>query len=362
MKKTINEYITLSQMERNKIKYLIVEGKSDPKIYSYIKNKDNIKIITPNKIDIPNKNYVGGCLSVIAIMEQIPDTSEKYFLGIIDKDLHPISIFRKNLKNNSLIILDCYSIESYFFNFLAFKKIIELVTDLSQEQVNHLFTEEAFEEFIKNKLVALYNLTLFILYSYISEYRHKKTQINRPFIKNGRKKILIKKDKTNAVAINKNYCCRDAKKFKLTYDCDDVTHIFLGANRHGMYENISNRNKVGYIRNFIQKRWKRRYNISNINDINYVIKNYTKGKWLLSYFCYATLEYIKFIHSQGCVTSRFSCGECDSSEPSNRSQCLYIKSKNKKYKDLMDALISNEAMYNSSGFQKIRDSIEKAFL
>ena len=43
------------------------------------------------------------------------------------------------------------------------------------------------------------------------------------------------------------------KKFKLTYDCDDVTHIFLGANRHGMYENISNRNKVGYIRNFIQK-------------------------------------------------------------------------------------------------------------
>ena len=84
MKKSINEYITLSQMERNKIKYLIVEGKSDPKIYSYIKNKDNIKIITPNKIDIPNKNYVGGCLSVIAIMEQIPDTSEKYFLGIID--------------------------------------------------------------------------------------------------------------------------------------------------------------------------------------------------------------------------------------------------------------------------------------
>lgn len=41
MKKSINEYITLSQMERNKIKYLIVEGKSDPKIYSYIKNKDN---------------------------------------------------------------------------------------------------------------------------------------------------------------------------------------------------------------------------------------------------------------------------------------------------------------------------------
>lgn len=253
IKKSINEYITLSQMERNKIKYLIVEGKSDTKIYSYIKNKEDIKIITPNNIDIPNKNYIGGCGTIISIMDYIPDTPEKYFLGIIDKDLHPISMFRKQINNSKLIILDYYSIESYFCNFFTFKKIIELVTDLPQEQVNSLFTESVYEDFIKSQFTKLYNLTLFILFDYIFENKDKKYKGNKKFIKRGRKKLLVKQH-NKIERINKKHYCREARKFSLTYDCDDVNHIFLNPNKHKMSKNISNCNKVGYIKNFIQKK------------------------------------------------------------------------------------------------------------
>lgn len=214
-----------------KIATVIVEGVDDVPVYDSICNKLGKKydVVAVENID----DFPEGSTGVIQAMEKISTippsqhTPHNYILGIIDKDVRD---HRREVPQNDLIfMLEQYSMESHFVSKEALKGIInrsiKVTSNLKGEELNDFIYQKVLESISELYLYSLEALKGATDSTYTSafSYSYKYGRIKDPVIK---QKISIKK-----------------------------ASLMAYADSLGITECIDS------------------------------LKNMSKGKWLLSYFC-----------------------------------------------------------------------------
>ncbi len=146
---------------------VMVEGTDDRQIYTNIAEKLGINMCVVN-ISALEDYKVGGCENIIDCMKKLQEKfeitpyTEKYFLGIIDRDTRPYgnpTEFEEIQHLKKLFILKYYSIETYF----ATPKNIKYVVSKITNAINSDITQDVLDFLQKNQndnLETLYYLAI----------------------------------------------------------------------------------------------------------------------------------------------------------------------------------------------------------
>lgn len=247
---------------------VIVEGADDIQLYDSIaKSADKTAEIYPVE---SIEGFSPGCSSVISAMDEIislPQTRwnhQKYIIGIIDKD---VKDFRNEMPSNPLILTLCYySMESHFVGKDILPKLLQLYTKIP----NSLITDELIDHYFQLLslddedfyLVSLESLRSALDPTYTSDFSYSYSE--------GR--IFSSHDISNV---------REKKNSLLAF-----------AGTHGLTNNLSD------------------------------LKKFSKGKWLLHYFCHKALEGLEQLKIKCGTYPVNPCIIC-STQGKSENHCLY---------------------------------------
>ena len=199
---------------------IIVEGADDIQIYDGIAKSVNktAEIFPIETIE----GYFPGCNHVVKAMDNILELPEsharhdKYIIGIIDKD---IKDYRGELPVNHLVLtLKYYSMESHFVNKEVLPSIFELITKtprslITDELVEHLYEQISLdnEDFF---LICLESLKNALQNGYESDFAYSFSE-GRIFSEEDISKVKVKRNEllafANSLSISRNI--DDLKKF-----------------------------------------------------------------------------------------------------------------------------------------------------
>jgi len=156
LKTTLPEVLNASIMSGQPT--IIVEGLSDLQIYNEISNK-TLKKTTIKPVELI-KGYGEGCREVIRVIKDAEDSDDlknyidKNILGIIDKDVRD---YREEIPDSeNILMMDFYSIESYFVCDSVLKDVINIITFAPKSLYTKDFLSYIFDEATKNIEILYY--------------------------------------------------------------------------------------------------------------------------------------------------------------------------------------------------------------
>ncbi|MDO6405701.1 DUF4435 domain-containing protein [Pantoea phytobeneficialis] len=279
---------------------VIVEGTDDIQLYdSLAKSAGKLAEVFPiETID----GFSPGCQNVVLAMDEIiriPQTRwqhKKYIVGIIDKD---VKDFRGEVPTNPLILMLCYySMESHFVSKEIIPKLLQLCTKISNSMITDDLIEHYFQLISLNDedffLLSLESLKSALYPSYDSKFSYGYSE--------GR--ILSASDISNV---------REKK--------DDLLEF---ANEQGLSNCLPD------------------------------LKRFSKGKWLLHYFCYKALKEIDNLKVNCGAHPISPCIMC-STNGKLEGHCLYKTKDAINTKNLKHLIMSNIWI---SEFDYIRDNFK----
>lgn len=265
---------------------VVVEGVDDIQIYDAIaKSEGKVAEIFPIETI---EGFSPGCSDVITAMDEIIAISQtqheynKYIVGILDKD---VKDFRGELPTNPLIlILNYYSMESHFIGRHILPNLLELVTKVPQS----LITEDLINYYYH--LISLEDEDLFL--------------------------VSLESLKT---ALNEGYDSKFSYSFSegRVFSDTDINNV---------------RQKREELLAFAAEK-----NLSNSLDD---LRRFSKGKWLLHYFCVKAIRAIERLKIECGTHPVKQCVMC-AGNGKLEQHCLYKPKDSINTKNLKCFLIKN---------------------
>ncbi|OOM81822.1 hypothetical protein CLPUN_08280 [Clostridium puniceum] len=161
MSKMVSVMAKLSECKLRKTAFILLEGKTDPKIYEKIINENitkDKKAYSLSKFDQFEDCKSGGCTQIISWMEKNYDklkNIENILLAFIDGDAYEYKLRLKDKRGKDysklkkfIHKLKLYLIESYAFNENCLKEVLGKYLDATSSEI-----EECIQEPIYNYII-----------------------------------------------------------------------------------------------------------------------------------------------------------------------------------------------------------------